>query len=360
MPSHPPSTGITITLSAEDSYPPYMVEEDTDKARAATETPGLDKHSERRQPCVLTFYRSISWMLGFRDKYSLLNCIVWGGALVGFCLARTITMNPGRIPHLLIPGEWFWLSQPIYKPNLFIHIYFAIFGGIGALFQFLPVIRRRKVILHRINGYAVLFCIIVAVTCGSIVARRSFGGEVNSQSSYYIQAILIICAALMGIYNVKRDTRRHRKWMLRMVVYFASVLTARLIALPARAIMSIIGTFYTVSLDYLPMQAQTEWIQIWRCDEVINLLRVPKTIQDLFPQCTAVDISPADVYVAVHASAHQPPLSVASAARAAQGMALWIAILIHLIGVEFYIFQTDAANQVRLNFALEPRDFTHD
>jgi hypothetical protein len=43
-----------------------------------------------------------------------------------------------------------------------------------------------------------------------------------------------------------------------MVVYFASVLTARLIALPARAIMTIIGTYYTVSLDYLPTQAQTE------------------------------------------------------------------------------------------------------
>ncbi|KAF7338935.1 hypothetical protein MVEN_01969600 [Mycena venus] len=344
MSPHPPSIGVTITLSTEDSYPPYMVEEDSNKARAASETPELDKHSERRQLRVLTFYRSISWMLGFRDKYSLLNCFFWGGALVGVCLARTITMNPGRLPHLLIPGEWFWLSQSIYKPNLFIHIYLATFGGIAALFQFLPAIRRRKVILHRINGYAVLFCLIVAVTCGSIVARRSFGGEINSQSSYYIQAIMIIYAALMGIYNVKKDTRRHRKWMLRMVVYFANALTARLIALPARAIMTIIGTYYS----------------IWRCDEVINLLRAPETIQGSFPQCAAAGINPADVYVAVHASTHDPPLYVASAARAAQGMALWIAILIHIIGVEFYIFQTDAANQVRLNFALEPRDFTQD
>jgi hypothetical protein len=88
-----------------------------------------------------------------------------------------MAMNPGRTPHLLVPGniyiyfssysfpaidvmsgEWFWLSQSIYKPNLFIHIYLATctfqsfsfteakyisaVGGIGALFQFLPVIRR--------------------------------------------------------------------------------------------------------------------------------------------------------------------------------------------------------------------------
>ncbi|KAJ7723207.1 hypothetical protein B0H14DRAFT_3005863 [Mycena olivaceomarginata] len=122
---------------------------------------------------------------------------------------------------------------------------------------------------------------------------------------------MIIYAAVMGIYNVKKT-------------------------LGATG-----STYYTV----------------WRCDEVINLLRAPETIQRSFPQCTS-GINPADVYVAVHASTRDLPLYVASAARAAQGMALWIAIVIHIIGVEFYIFQTDAANQVRLNFALEPRDFT--
>ncbi|KAJ6578579.1 hypothetical protein B0H19DRAFT_931268 [Mycena capillaripes] len=193
---------------------------------------------------------------------------------------------------------------------------------------------------HSPTGYAVLFCLIVAAVCGSVIGRRAFGGEINSQTSYYLQAIMIIGAALMGFYNVKRDTRRHRKWMLRMVTYFASVLTARLIALPARAIMTIIGTYYT----------------IWRCDEVISLLRVQETIQESFSQC--VGLNPANVYVAVHASMHDGPLYAASAARAAQGMALWIAIVIHIIGVEFYIFQTDAANQVRLNFALEPRDYS--
>jgi hypothetical protein len=88
---------------------------------------------------------------------------------------------------------------------------------------------------------------------------------------------------------------------------------------------------------------------------VINLLRAPETIQGSFPQCAAAGINPANIYVAVHASTHDPPLYVASAARAAQGllphyiimnckkiifnvgMALWIAILIHIIGVEFYV-----------------------
>lgn len=51
--------------------------------------------------------------------------------------------------------------------------------------------------------------------CGSIIARRSFGGEINVQSAFYILGIMTVFAGLMGLYYVKRETRKHRKWMLR-------------------------------------------------------------------------------------------------------------------------------------------------
>jgi hypothetical protein len=67
------------------------------------------------------FYRALSWILGFKEKYSLLNCkrnsvppsllahhvlrgFVWGGALVGFCLARALTMNPARTADAMPAG----------------------------------------------------------------------------------------------------------------------------------------------------------------------------------------------------------------------------------------------------------------
>ncbi|KAJ6589089.1 hypothetical protein B0H19DRAFT_230385 [Mycena capillaripes] len=280
----------------------------------------------RPSPPGLNFYRSISWILGFRDRYSLLNCFVWGGALVGFCLARSVTMNPNptKIAVQLIPGEWFWFRQPMYKINLFIHIYLTTLGGIGAVLQFIPSIRRRAVILHRLNGYGVLFCLIVGNICGSIIARRSFGGELNVQSAYMILGFMILFTGLMGIYNVKKDTRQHRKWMLRMVVYFAVAITARLIMLAAREIITII------------------------------------VIEASFPQCLAAGVNPSSLWVSVHASTHDGPLYVASSVRATQGMALWIATLIHIVAVEFYINKTESSNQVRLGFALEPLDFAED
>lgn len=105
------STRITSTLYPQESFNPqepfnpYPVEEEPEKA-LPVETPRREVYSERRFSSSLNFYRSISWILGFKDRYSLLNCFVWGGALVGFCLARSVTMNPspGMIAAQLIPG----------------------------------------------------------------------------------------------------------------------------------------------------------------------------------------------------------------------------------------------------------------
>ncbi|KAJ7334736.1 hypothetical protein DFH08DRAFT_965484 [Mycena albidolilacea] len=252
-------------------------------------------------------------------------------------------MNPGTIAAQLIPGEWFWFRESMYKVNLFIHIYLTILGGIFAVLQFFPAIRRRAVILHRLNGYGVSFCLIVGNISGSIVARRSFGGELNTQSGYYTLGIMIVFAGLMGLYNVKKDTRRHRKWMLRMVTYFSAIITARLIMLAAREIITIIGTYYSV----------------WRCDEIIELLADPQAVQSAFPQCVAGGVNHTSLWVAVHASTREGPLYAASSVRATNGMALWIATLMHIVGVEYYINKTEAANQMPITPSIFAVTFVH-
>ncbi|KAJ7074508.1 hypothetical protein C8F01DRAFT_1273765 [Mycena amicta] len=312
-----PSTRIASTIYSQErqAYSPYDIqEEDINDKRVELGAPlPLPTEKRSRAPGV-GFYRSISWVLGFHEKYSLLNC------------------------------EWFWFHAPVYRINLLIHIYLTILGGIGAVLQFLPAIRRRNVLLHRLNGYGVLFCLIVGNICGAIVGRRSFGGELNVQSAYYILGIMVVYSGLLGIYNVKKDTRRHRKWMLRMVVYFGAIITARLIMLSGTAIITDIGTYFS----------------IWRCDEVLNLLTDLAARERDFPQCVASGVNTASVWVAVHASNRDGPLHAASALRAITGMALWIATLIHMAAVECYIILTEPANQVRLGFVLEPLDLSED
>lgn len=67
-------------------------------------------------------------------------------------------------------------------------------------------------------GYTCIILLIIGNISGGIISRRAFGGEINAQSAYYILAIMLIFSALMGYRNVKRNTRNHRKWMLRKCI----------------------------------------------------------------------------------------------------------------------------------------------
>ncbi|PBK89724.1 hypothetical protein ARMGADRAFT_935385 [Armillaria gallica] len=189
-------------------------------------------------------YRTVSGILGFKEQQSLLLYFIFGGALLGYCLFHAPMMNMKTMERLTVPGEWFWLSKNGFKVAYPMHVYLSIIGGIFVLLQFIPAIRRRAVLLHRINGYFVLLCLIPANVCGSITGYRSFGGEINAQSAYYTLGISIIFCFCAGLFNVKSNTREHRRWMIRGVVIFSCAITTRIIVVIARLIVTDIGTYH--------------------------------------------------------------------------------------------------------------------
>uniref|UniRef100_A0A0W0EXX4 DUF2306 domain-containing protein n=1 Tax=Moniliophthora roreri TaxID=221103 RepID=A0A0W0EXX4_MONRR len=264
---------------------------------------------------------------------------VFGGALIGYCLARSLLMDPVKMRALTPPGEFFWFNMRLYRINYILHIYLTILGGIFVGVQFLPMIRRKYILLHRLNGYFVIITLVIGNIGGAIVARRSFGGEINAQSAYYILGIMTIVPLLIGFFFARRNTKLHRKWMLRAVVYFATVISGKLIILAANRIITNIDSFYS----------------LWRCDEILFVLRSVEQLVGQYPQCsTSGDPS---FHVAVHASLNEGELGYASASRVTHGMALWVAALIHVVGVEAYLRYSEKANYERHNFALEPQDF---
>jgi len=196
-------------------------------------------------------------------------------------------------------------------------------------------------IFHRINGYLVLIFLIPSTVCGAVVARRAFGGDLNVQSAFYVIGTLIIFCAAMGITNVKR-TRMHRKWMLRTVACAAAPVTARLTSLAARHIISDIGSYYA----------------LWRCDQLLYVMPDMDDVNQSYPLCAqaVVDSNITKVYVAVHASVEGNGLSYGSTVRLVFGMALWIGIMTHIIGVEFYIRKSESSNRHRRGFVLERDD----
>jgi len=143
----------------------------------------------------------------------------------------------------------------------------------------------------------------------------------------------------MGIINVKR-TRKHRKWMLRTAGFVAIPITGRLISFAARHIISDLGNYYA----------------LWRCDQLLYVMTDVDAVRQSYPQCTQAGVNLTDVFVPVHAAVKGNGLSYASTVRLTFGMSMWIAIVIHIAGVEIYIRKTESSNRHRRGFVLQRDD----
>ena len=60
-------------------------------------------------------------------------------------------------------------------------------------------------------------------------------------------------------------------------------------------------------------------------------------VNQSYPQCTQTGVDVSNAYVAVHAAIKGSGLGYGSTVRLTFGMALWVAIILHIIGVEIYV-----------------------
>jgi hypothetical protein len=287
---------------------------------------------------------TLSYMLGFKETWSLSLFIIFAGAIVGFVLARSFMLDPSssNIKKNIPPGEWFWNRRPPYRGALIAHIYTCFFIAWGVVFQFIPAIRRSYVGLHRANGYGTLLLIPAGVASGWVVARRAFGGKPVTQGLFYILGLLILVTGTLGMSKI-RDTRQHRKWMLRMASLLGVIISARIIMLAARAIISDIGTFY----------------ELFSCEEILYLTASVSK----YPSCVAAQqagTSLDSVYVGIKASMGEAKINAGAAVRLAFPLGLWTALVIHIIGVELYIHLTEKQNLHREGYILTREDHSYD
>jgi len=279
-------------------------------------------------------YLALSNIMGFRERFSLIFFIVFGGALVGFVLARSRSLNPNNFPAQLLLGEAFWATREPWKAFLAVHVVLSFCGGILVIWQFVPAIRRHYVTFHRINGYVSLILLFPAILFGAILGRQAFGGDIGNQSGLYCLGILAGYYGFEGIRHVN-ETRRHRRWMLRFVSLLGVIITMRLIVLCANEIVTDIGSYYA----------------LWKCDQLLFIMGNLTA----YPLCLAAQQAGGNlalVQVAIHASTREAPINMASARRVNSSTGIWLALVIHMIGSELYIRATESANRHRLGFIL--------
>ncbi|OHE99725.1 hypothetical protein CORC01_05083 [Colletotrichum orchidophilum] len=268
--------------------------------------------------------------LGFSKGYNFVLFFIFFGALMGFTLARFEYLNFNTFCKGTAPGECFYYQKGHEKAGIILHLAGILPAGFLACFQFVPVLRHKVLLFHRINGYVVILLALVGIAGALMIARNAFGGTLDTQAGVGVMSIMFVTALTLAFVNIKRlQIEQHRAWMLRAWFYAGSIITLRLIQVAAAAAISSIGTYYAAR----------------PCDQVAFMIGKMSRTLHLYPDCaTYFSGENSGQQTIVHAD-FLNPTSAAEAAVAVGmpfGMALWLALALHAVGIEIYLKLTPA------------------
>ncbi|KAL8754223.1 MAG: hypothetical protein Q9199_004491 [Rusavskia elegans] len=200
---------------------------------------------------LVQLWRSGYQRLGFQKGYNFSFFIVFAGAIVGFSLARLSYLNisgsaSSSYANGASPGEWYWYSHGIHRIGITIHLATILPAGLLMVWQFIPLIRRKFLMAHRINGYLVVTLVIISNIGALIIARRAFGDSLSTQAGVGVLVIISTVSIALAYYNIKRlQIDQHRAWMLRAVFHLGTIVTLRLIMILSALISSKTSNYNT-------------------------------------------------------------------------------------------------------------------
>ncbi|CUS14948.1 unnamed protein product [Tuber aestivum] len=280
-------------------------------------------------PSQPSMYQRVVTALGFAKKYNFPLWVIFGGITVGFSAARLQYLSDAVLESDLAPGEWYWFRQDLYNIGLKIHLACILPCAIIGVFQFLPIIRRKVLPLHRIDGYIFLILLWVSSGAALAIARRSFGGTVETQAGVFVLSFLSLTASSLAYYNIKRlQIEQHRAWMLRTMVYMGSIITARIIMIISAISITAVGSYYA----------------LLTCDELSEIVSNSTRFDIDYPTCKS---SP-DTLIPVRASLggdNAEEENASAVFRVTFGTSIWVAGLIHYLAVEIYLRLTPAESE---------------
>ncbi|KAH8892696.1 hypothetical protein GQ53DRAFT_860747 [Thozetella sp. PMI_491] len=279
--------------------------------------------------------------IGFSKGYNAILWFITCGALFGFSLAKLPAIDLyGQFCNLnedttgaAGPGECFHYLQPPYSIGIVLHLACILPAGVLACFQFVPAIRHKLIILHRVNGYIVLLLTLVGMAGVFMIAPVSYGGTVDIQAGIGILAVMFLGALAMAMINIKKlQIEQHRAWMMRAWVYAGAVITLRLIQILTGYIISSFDSYYVA----MP------------CDKLAFTVADDAIMRESYPEC-APFLSNQELghFASVRARlmGSEDAAEAAAALSVGFGVGLWMAALLHLLAVEIYFNLTPVEHE---------------
>ncbi|KAI9897921.1 hypothetical protein N3K66_007777 [Trichothecium roseum] len=280
--------------------------------------------------CFVAAARHVYNPIGFSKGYNFVLWFVFAGALMGFVLARLMFLdyhgvfcNPDSSEGAA-PGEcWSYGSEAYLQIGMKLHLYTIIPGGFLACLQFVPVIRHKVIMFHRLNGYLVILLSLAGTAGAFMIANVSFGGGLDVQAGIGMIGIAFVVSLAMALYNIKvLQLEQHRAWMLRAWFYAGSIITTRIVMISAARIISV-------------------WNSQWKamsCEKLASFYDSFEAMRGVYPSCTS-----ADDWAAVKADMNGGTAENSGAALYVSfGIGLWISVVLHAVGIEIYLHLTPA------------------
>ena len=118
------------------------------------------------------------------------------------------------------PGECYYYLRNPFKVGMMIHLFTVLPAAFLVCFQFVPAIRHKIILFHRINGYLVILLSTISSAGALIIAQHAFGGDMATRIYVGVLVISTSFAYLFAWINIKRlQIDQHRAWMMRAWAY---------------------------------------------------------------------------------------------------------------------------------------------
>lgn len=205
--------------------------------------------------------RKIYHPVGFKKGYNFPLFVIFAGALFGFALSRFMYFDNSSVFSRVsrpiikqtisiltsnqdaIPGEFYYYRGGHYEVGIRMHIITTILAAFFAPFQFVPIIRHKFILFHRINGYLAALLLVLGVASAFMIINVSIGGVPVMRVWIGLVGTMILIGLILAIVNIKRlQIEAHRMWMLRVWAWAGSIITIR--------ILLVAGTSISRTFDY--------------------------------------------------------------------------------------------------------------
>jgi hypothetical protein len=246
--------------------------------------------------------------------------------MLGFTLARLPYMSIAgaektSFANGAAPGEWFWYRTGIYRIGITLHLTTVLPAGFLMIWQFVPVIRYKFRVFHRINGYIIILLVFIGNAGALMIVRRAFGGTLETQTAVGLLVIITTMSICLAYYNIKRlQIDQHRVWMLRAMFYLGTIITTRLIMIISALIITIPDYYTTRS-----------------CDKIAFIYRSSNLFEKYYTQCSNPNQTVDGVVVVKAKFVVGRPKQIGASLGISFGAAIWLALFLHLVGLEIYL-----------------------